>query len=73
MVGTGGWQSVPPKPHEMTANRKRVKRLWEQGLSAVQIAEKLRLPLGKYATSVYSPVETVYEAVSELRRMGEIK
>lgn len=73
MVGTGGWVSIPQGNKVLTPNRQRVRDLYNAGYVPTEISHRLKMPLGKYGTAPNTQRETVYEAIAELRAMGEIK
>lgn len=73
MVGTGGWVSIPQGNKMLTPNRKRVRDMYNAGYVPTEISHRLKMPLGKYGAAPDMARETVYEAIAELRAMGEIK
>lgn len=62
---------IPQPSDALTVNEKRVLTLKRQGYTDEQISSKLRMSLGKNGfkpANVYT--QTVFEAVSEIRRKG---
>lgn len=63
--------SIPTPSNTLTANEKRVLALKKQGYTDEQISHALHMSLGRggfKSANIYT--QTVFEAVSEIRRKG---
>lgn len=63
--------SIPVPSNALTINERRVLELKRKGYTDEQVSSKLRMSLGKNGfkpANVYT--QTVFEAVSEIRRKG---